>query len=182
MSRRIPYAFMAILTAVSLTLPAITMAANEGDLIKTQCGENAAADDQCRAVYYLGVDGQRHLFPNADVYFSWYDDFNDVVIISSDEMNGYEMGKNVTLKPGTSVIKFATDDAIYAVAEGGVLRHYLTPQLVAADYGDDWYKNDLVIMSDTFFNDYRMGQDIDSNDDYDPKDAESGVISIDDNF
>ncbi len=174
--------FVAAFTVMAFIGPTIASAAAEGDVIKVTCTAEAAIDDSCRAVYYLGLDGERHAFPNEDVYLSWYENFDNVIDIDEAEMNDLALGKNVTLKPGVKVVKFQTDDAIYAVAEGGVLRHYLTPSLVAVDYGDDWAERDFVVMPDTFFNDYQVGEEIDSDTDYDPAEAERGVLSIDDNF
>jgi hypothetical protein len=156
--------------------------ADKGDLIKMTCPKVNSVNDPCRAVYYWGDDNRRHAFPNEGVFFSWYTDFDDVVEVSDDFMSDIQLGQNVTYKPGTVVIKFDTSEAVYAVAEGGILRHYLTPSLVAADYGSNWYHDYLVSVPDVFFNDYSVGTVIDSNSDYDPDDAEDNVIDIDDNF
>ncbi len=156
--------------------------AEEGELIKSECHGYVEMNDPCTAVYYWGQDGKRHPFPNEDVFFSWYNDFDDVKEIDADEMADIPMGETVTLKPGVAVVRFDSSDKVYAVAEGGILRHYLTPSLVAADYGSDWVDKDLVTLSDSFFSDYFIGQDIDSSTDYDPETAEEGVTSIDDNF
>lgn len=152
-----------------------------GDLIKTVC-RTSDVNDPCRAVYYYGEDGERHPFPNEDVYFSWYNDFDDVIEISDSDMSDIQMGDTVTLKPGTAVIKFATSNEIYAVSEGGVLHRYLSSSIISADYGSDWASADQVIMSDVFFSDYVIGDVISSSLDYDPEAAEESVTSIDDNF
>lgn len=44
----------------------------------------AGADDLVKcpdfpAVYYVGDDGARYVFPNENIYFSWYPDFSDTV-------------------------------------------------------------------------------------------------------
>lgn len=145
----------------------------EGSLIKTSSSSS---------VYYYGQDGKRHVFPNEDVFFSWYHDFDDVVTVSSSFMSSLSIGENVTIKPGTAVVKFATSQEVYAIAEGGILRHYLTPSLLEADYGSDWSRNDLVVIPDVFYSHYSIGSVIDSPSDYDPEDTEDGVTSIDDNF
>ncbi len=147
--------------------------AEEGDLIKTSTSSS---------VYYWGDDGKRHAFPNENTYYSWYSDFDDVIVISTSLMSDLTIGENVTIKPGTAVVKFATSDDVYAIAEGGILRHYLTPSLVVSDYGSDWSSHDLIVIPDVFFNNYSIGSVIDSSSDYDPEDAEDGVTSIDDNF
>ncbi len=156
--------------------------AEEGDLIKMECDGYTPVNDPCTAVYYWGTDNRRHPFPTESTYFSWYNDFDDVIEVSDDFMEDISLGDNVTYKPGTVVVKFDTADDVYAVAEGGILRHYLTPSLVSSDYGSDWADDDLVSVPDVFFNDYTIGSDIDSSSDYDPDDAEDGVEDIDDNF
>lgn len=158
-----------------------TSPAKVGDLVKLRCGSNPGINDNCRAVYYWGEDGKRHAFPNEAVFYSWYGNFNGVKEISSSTMSNLRIGRNVTIKPGTHVVKFATSDAIYAVAEGGILRHFLTPALLRADYGTNWSRF-LVVISDVFFGNYSIGADIDSSNDYDRYEATNGVTSIDDNF
>jgi len=174
--------FAATFAAMAFIIPMPASAATEGDVIKIACAEGSDVSDSCRSVYYLGLDGERHAFPNQEVYNSWYDDFGNVVEIDEAEMNELPVGENVTLKPGVMIVKFSTDDAIYAVDKGGVLRHYLTTSLVTADYGGDWAERDLLTMPDMLFDDYTVGEEIDSEDDYDPAEAEKAVTSIDDNF
>ena len=171
------------ITATPIPTPTVSSgSADEGDLIKTTCGSKVLANDPCKTVYYWGTDNKRHTFPNEAVFFSWYNDFDDVVEVTTSFMSSLVIGENVTIKPGTTTIKFASSAEVYAVAEGAVLRHYLTPALVVADYGSDWYGADLVTVSDVFFDNYSIGTVIDSSSDYNPNTAESGVTSIDDNF
>lgn len=155
---------------------------DEGDLIKSECEGHVDVNDPCKAVYYWGQDGKRHPFPNEAVFFSWYHDFDEVREVDADFMAGIPLGETVTLKPGTAPVRFDSSEKVYAVVEGGILRHYLTPSLVAADYGSDWVTQDLITLSDAFFSHYFIGQEIDSSSDYDPEDARDGVTSIDDNF
>lgn len=156
--------------------------AREGELIKTHCSAGAGVNDPCKAVYYWGEDGLRHAFPNEDVFYSWYEDFDNVIEISTSDMSDLRIGHNVTIKPGTSVVKFATSDDVYAVSEGGILHHYLTTSLLVGDYGSDWSTRDLVVISDVFFGNYTIGSVIDSSADYDPEETMDMVASIDDNF
>ena len=156
--------------------------AREGELIKTSCTSGAGVNDPCKAVYYWGEDGLRHAFPNEDVFYSWYTDFDDVIEISTSDMSDLRIGHNVTIKPGTSVVKFATSDDVYAVSEGGILHHYVTTSLLVGDYGSDWSTRDLVVISDVFYGNYTIGSVIDSSSDYDPEQTIDMVTSIDDNF
>lgn len=152
-----------------------------GDLIKTACSDSAAADDPCKAVYYLAEDGKRHAFPNEKIYFTWYEDFDDVVTISSSDMADYSLGSNVTYHPGTRMVKFPSVNTVYAVAKGGVLRAVGSESVASALYGSSWnqYIDDL---SEVFYTNYTFGDDIDSSSDYDVDEAEASVSNIDDNF
>lgn len=169
-------------TVYAPTVYGVTDDVRVGELIKTPCLSGAGVNDPCKAVYYWGEDGERHAFPNEDVFYGWYTDFDDVIEVSTSTMSSLPMGHNVTIKPGTAVVKFATSDAVYAVSEGGILHHYLSPSLVASDYGSDWSSHDLVVISDVFYGNYSIGSVIDNSSDYDPATAENGVTSIDDNF
>src|SRR5688572_27207980 len=69
-------------------------------LVKLACPPEAGPDHVCKAVYYRGLDGKRHAFPNAKVYFTWYQDFSGVEEIPADAMAALPLGKQVTYRPG----------------------------------------------------------------------------------
>ena len=68
---------MTVVVMSGFVAPTTKAAASAGDLIKK---------DGLSAVYYLGDDGKRYVFPNEATYKSWYSDFSGVVTISSDEL------------------------------------------------------------------------------------------------
>ncbi len=153
--------------------------ANHGDLIKTPCTSGATSLDPCKAVYYYGEDGMRHVFPNEATYFTWYNDFDDVIEVSTSYMASLTIGKNVTVRPGSVLVQFESWDHVFAVESPHTLRHYLTPSLVQSDYGSDW-GDDLITLSDSLYGNYSLGNDIDSSSDYDASDEYYGVDTIDD--
>lgn len=158
-----------------------TVVAQEGDRIKSACSVNATAKDPCRAVYYYGDDGKRHVFPNEATYKTWYSNWSGIKTISKTDMANIPLGEPVTVHPGKVVVKFQSADPVYAVSEGGILHHYVTEALLKLDYGSLWTKF-LVVLPDSWFGHYRVGSKIDSANDYDPVAAQNGVIDIDDNF
>lgn len=158
-----------------------TSGTSEGSLIKTACIGGEAADDPCKAVYYLGSDGKRHAFPNDRVYFTWYSDFDDVKTVSSNVMANYSLGKNVTYHPGTRMVKFSSVNTVYAVEKGGILRGIDSESIAAALYGSAWNQN-IDDISEAFYGNYTIGDDISNVSDYDVNDAKTSVNSIDDNF
>ena len=108
------------------------------------------------AVYYY-FDGKRYVFPNEDVYFSWYDDFNMVQTISDSALASVPIGGNATFRPGTKLIKIVTDPKVYAILEDNKLRWLANEDVAKALYGDEWAK-EVRDVSDAFFLNYEMGE------------------------
>ncbi len=131
-------------------------ATGPGDLIKLQDDGNldTAADS---AVYYAGTDGKRYAFPNAQAYFTWYADFSRVKIVSASEMASYQLGGNITYRPGTRLVKITSDPHVYAVEPSGMLRWVQTESVATALYGPDWNKR-IDDISDAFFTNYAIGE------------------------
>ena len=125
--------------------PLATHAAQPGQLIKK-------AD--LNTVYYLGSDSKRYVFPNPTTYFSWYSDFSGVVTVSSSELESYQLGGNVTIRPGTKLVKITTDARTYAVEPGGQLRHIATLDIATTLYGANVWKM-VVDVPDYFFTNYK---------------------------
>ncbi len=108
------------------------------------------------SVYYLGADGKRYVFPNQSTYFSWYKDFSGVVTISQSELESYPLGANITMRPGTKLVKITTSPKVYAVEPGGTLRAIPSEASAKALYGDNWAKR-VVDVADAFFTNYKQG-------------------------
>src|SRR3989338_9026877 len=111
-----------------LATPMALFAATSGDLIKLQCATGAEVNDPCKAVYYLGADGKRYVFPNEKTYKTWYSSFSGVMVVSSTEMSSYPIGGNVTYRPGVKLVKIQTDPKVYAVDQNGTLRWVKTAE------------------------------------------------------
>lgn len=144
-------------------------------LIKLACGVIAYATDPCRAVYYY--DGSRHAFPNEKVYFTWYEDFDDVIVVTADFMSSATLGKNVTYHPGTRMVKFITVRTVYAVGESGELRAVASEDVAVSIWGSAW-NTQIDDISDAFFGNYEFGEAIDSTSDFDPDAVEASVTNI----
>jgi len=124
-----------------------------GDLIKLVCPAGADINNACKSVYYLGGDNKRYVFPNEITYNSWYADFSSVKTVASDVMASYSIGGNVTMRPGTHMIKITTDPKVYAVESGGKLRWVDSEETAINLYGVNWTKK-IVDVSDAFFINY----------------------------
>src|SRR3989344_4053394 len=74
------------------------------------------------AVYFLDAQGVRHAFPNVQTFRSWYgNDFSAVQTVAAVILAGYPLGRNLTMKPGTALLKVPSVPTVYAVEQGGVL-------------------------------------------------------------
>jgi len=138
---------MVVLGMSVITAPEVGAAAQAGDLIKM---------DGLSSVYYLGEDGKRYVFPNPATYFSWYQDFSGVVTVSATELQSYPLGSNVTMRPGTKLVKITTDPKVYAVGPGGMLHWIQSEADAIALYGADWASM-VVDVPDAFFMSYTIG-------------------------
>ncbi|MDD4994906.1 MAG: hypothetical protein PHW53_00295 [Patescibacteria group bacterium] len=135
-------AFIMPLAAEAATLSA-------GDLIKASQP----------AVYYYAADGKRYVFPNENTYYSWYPDFSTLKEITDAELAAVSIGGNITIRPGTFLIKITTDPKVYAVTTGGVL-HWVETEAVAQKlWGTNW-ASWVVDVPDSFFTNYSIGTSI----------------------
>ncbi|MBI4435256.1 hypothetical protein HY630_01150 [Candidatus Uhrbacteria bacterium] len=155
--------------------------AEPGNLVKLACVGETDVNNPCRAVYYYATDGKRHAFPNEKVFFTWFDDFDDVIEVSADFLSDLSLGGNVTYHPGTRMVKFQSVRTVYAVEAKGVLRAISSEAVASELYGIDWNQQ-IDDISDAFYGNYDFGEMIDSADDYDKDEVEDSVDSLDDNF
>lgn len=137
---------LTVFATMGLSSP-VKASASAGDLIKMA---------GLSSVYYLGSDGKRYVFPNTDTYMSWYSDFSGVVTIPASELQSYPLGGNVTMRPGTKLVKITTDPSVYAVEPNGVLRKIQSEAQAAALFGSNWNKR-VVDVADAFFTNYTIG-------------------------
>ncbi|MCX6781049.1 MAG: hypothetical protein NT003_02960 [Candidatus Magasanikbacteria bacterium] len=115
--------------------------------------------------YYLAADGKRYVFPDdTKTYDTWKSQLPAVKKVSQDELESYPLGGNVLYRPGTRLIRIATDTNIYAVAHGGVLRA-VNEGNAALLFGKDW-KSLVDLMQDYYFTNYTIGAPILSLQDY----------------
>lgn len=164
--------------AVVVTVTPPTPPNPSSRLVKLACPAGVDISHPCKAVYYQAADGKRHAFPNDKVFFSWYADFSDVQVISSNEMASLQLGKQVTYRPGYKMVKFTTVNKVYAVAKHGMLR-WITSEAAATQlYGNDW-NTKVDDISDAFFTNYSFGPDIVTADNYSPSVEMAGAATID---
>lgn len=106
-------------------------------------------------VYYCGTDGGRYVFQNESTFFSWYDNFDNVVYISAEDMASIPLAGNVTYRPGSYMIKILSSPKVYAVGQGGSLHWVASSQEAEGLYGPNWatYIRDIP---DGFWGSYEL--------------------------
>jgi hypothetical protein len=141
-----------------LVAPSLPTACAGAKLIKLRDdGDLATQTDS--TVYYCGADGKRYDFPNPATYFSWYDDFSGVSIVSAATMAAIPLGGNVTYRPGKRMVKVQTDPKVYEVSRDGTLRWVTTAEIAQAAHGAGWARV-IDDVPDAFFGDYTTGDSI----------------------
>ncbi len=129
------------------------------------------------AVYYMGKDGFRYVFPNDKTYFTWYGNFDTVKMISDADLGTVQIGGNVTYKPGVRMIKINSDPKTYAVDESGTLRWVTSEAIATSLYGSAW--NTMIDdVPDAFFGNYQMGSDLEAVDDFVVAEASASASDI----
>ncbi len=116
---------------------------------------------------YLMSGESLWLIPSPEVYFTWFDSWDDVVRVSQPTINVYldsnDFKGDLKFAPGTRV-KTASSPRVYVVGGDSSL-HWITTQTVARDiYGADWNKG-IIVVNDPYLWKYAKGVNVDSNDD-----------------
>ena len=129
------------------------------------------------AVYYVGADSKRYVFPNQKTYNTWYANFSGFKVITDSELASLSIGGNVTYKPGVRMVKIQSDPKTYVVDAGGTLRWVTSEAVAVTLYGASW--NTMIDdVSDAFFTNYKSGTDITASAQYSPSAATTAAVSI----
>ncbi len=174
--KRFP-AFLAISAILVSFIPSFAFAATVTPIVQIQPG-SLIRGTTFAAVYYLGRDGYRYVFPNDKTYFTWYANFASVKFVSDADLSKIQIGGNVTYKPGARMVKINSDPKVYAVDESGSLRWVTTEDLAIAMYGSDW-NTKIDDVPDAFFGNYRTGSNIETSTDFVPASVSASTASID---
>src|SRR3989338_2873329 len=129
------------------------------------------------AVYYFAADGKRYVFLTQGTYNSWFSNFNNIITITDEEMGSIPIGGNITHRPGIRMVKITTDPKVYAVDKGGILHWITTEELAIKLYGSTWNKL-IDDVSDAFFVNYKPGDPITSENDFNPSAVSDAVKTV----
>ena len=106
--------------------PQVAQAAGVGSLVK---GPNSDA------VYYIGDNSTKYIFPDAKTYFSWYSDFSGVELLTVAELDTYADGGSVLYRAGTKLITHPNTNKVYVVEPSGAIRWITSEEVAAGLYG-----------------------------------------------
>lgn len=132
------------------------------------------------AVYYVGTNGRRYVFPNDKAYFSWYSNFASVKTITSANLAAIPLGGTITYRPGVKMIKLQSSPTVYVVAAGRTLRAVPSEVIALALYGTNWNQQ-IDDINDAFWTNYIEGAPLAAATDFNPAsvNATAGNISSD---
>ena len=164
-----------LVTSLAVVALAVSFAAAEtsylGQVVKIEGSDT---------LYYIASDGKRYVYPNENIYRSWFNDFTEVVTISQEDLAQYPLAGNILYRPGVILVKIQTDPKVYAVSKGGILRWIKTEKLAKKLYGESW----AILIDDlaaSFFTNYSVGQDINDDGDYDADEEISDIDTFEEN-
>lgn len=109
------------------------------------------------AIYSIGCDGLKHLFPNQIIFKSWWQNFEDVSFVEKNTLDSDNLSDRVTIRPGTYLVKSSSDPKVYAVEPGAVLRWIPNEATAELLYGKNWNKI-IIDIPGELLPDYVMGQ------------------------
>lgn len=147
-----------------------------GDLVKLPDDGNVETFGDS-AVFYLGADGNRYVFPNDKTYFTWYSNFSTVRTISVIDMAAIPLRGNVTYHPGIKMVKLQTNPTVYVVARGGVLHAVPSETVAAGLYGADW-NTKIDDVNDAFWFNYSVADALEDVSDFSPAGAQASAATI----
>jgi hypothetical protein len=99
-------------------------------------------------IYFYSAEGLRYIFPNNDIYKSWFGDYVPVREETIEQMSKSRLKGAVSLKPGTLTMT-ESDPKIYLVGNHSTI-YSLTPALLSELFGMDWQKK-IVNLPNWFF-------------------------------
>ncbi len=151
------FVFALAVTTVLWSLGGLTVKA-EGNY---GAGSLLALEGQAgAAVYYIGSDGMKYVFPDGKTYNTWYTNFDDVVRVDVAELDLYADGGVVTYRAGTKLVTHMDTAKIYALGPGGLLHWIPDAATAEALYGADWGGMVMDVIPGYFLSSYTDGSDL----------------------
>jgi len=110
-------------------------------------------------IYSVACDDTLLKFPNEQIFKSWWPNFENVSYINSSFLTSHETSGNVTVRPGTYLVKQTTSPEVYAVESYGLLRLIPDETTASTLFGLNWNQK-VLDLSETLFSDYTIGDEL----------------------
>lgn len=110
------------------------------------------------AVYLIGADYKKYIFPDSKTYLTWYDGFWLVKKVPLAELDLYPDGGAITYRPGTKLLKHRDSNKVFAIEAGGVARHIPTATIASELYGTNWASLVQDVDPGIFVSNYTEGE------------------------
>jgi len=155
-----------VVSATSMPVAYGATSLSTGNLIKTSSSP---------AIYLYGADAKRHLFPNSDTFWTYYDGswsslkhngINvELITVTQEDFDNISLGDMLNVNPGASLVKFDNSSKIYTVFETNKLKRLNENELNEL-YRNDW-QNKIAIIQSSFESIYEFsgGEFTDSDND-----------------
>lgn len=112
------------------------------------------------AVYLIGSDGKKYVFPDSKTYFTWYQNFDNVIKVDTGVLDNYIDGGAMPYRAGSRLVTHQNTAKIYAVEPKGVLRWIPNSQVAEELFGKDWFFQVQDIIPGYFSSSYIKGDDL----------------------
>lgn len=172
---------LSLVLALTVLSPLSTIGVNTAKAGAYLTTNSAIRGTSVDTVYWYATDGKRYVFPNAQSFYSWFPNFNNVSVLTDAELYAITIGGNVTFRPGAKLVKVNTDPRVYAVSRGGVLRHVTSEYLASQLYGSDW-NTKVADIADVYFTNYTVGTPIYNANEYSVSNEYNGVTTPSDSI
>lgn len=138
--------------------------------------EGSVLYGQDKKYYYFGFDGRLHMFPNEQVYRSWYPTDKELISVSRGKIEEYAQGRIMCVRPGTYILTFAGSPRAYLPEPGCRLRPVRSEVEAYVLYGAAWRTRVLELPS-TYLLHYDVVTLDASDDEEDLKDRDKDGVS-----
>ncbi|HBB38285.1 MAG TPA: hypothetical protein DEP63_02530 [Candidatus Magasanikbacteria bacterium] len=104
-------------------------------------GDRFSVPSVSTAVYVLNSSNERLYFPNSDVYYSWYPNFEGIVSLDTSCVSAYPSANNpagVNYRPGSRLVKTPLDPTVYVIAPGNERMPIGSEDAARTLFGDNW--------------------------------------------
>ncbi|MDA0208413.1 MAG: Ig-like domain-containing protein [bacterium] len=90
------------------------------------------------AVYLITDQMERRPFTRHTIFFTYFDDFDDVVVVTDATLPTLHLGLAMLPNPGRVLVKTQFNDEAYEISDDYSLRRLASEEDAQERYGDDW--------------------------------------------